>query len=134
MRDQIKPTKDEVIDLERSFWDAIQQKDGRRARELVGETSLVVGSNGVMSVSKDKMSEMALAGDWTLESYRFEDVEVTVPAVDVAIIAYTVAEKVTIKAKSQHLRAADSSTWVRGGNGWECHAHSETLLSEKEAG
>ena len=29
------------------------------------------------------------------------------------------------------MRAADSSTWIRGPNGWECHAHSETVLQDK---
>ena len=51
-----------------------------------------------------------------------------VPAPDVAIIAYTLRQNVTMGGKKQELRAADSSTWVRGAKGWECHAHSETFL------
>ena len=33
-----------------------------------------------------------------------------------------------MNGKPAEMRAADSSTWVRGPKGWECHAHSETLL------
>jgi len=69
-------------------------------------------------------------GHWTLEAYEFGDVEVITPAPDVAIIAYTVKQKVTMDGKQQELRAADSSTWIRGNDGWECHAHSETFLQD----
>ncbi len=75
------------------------------------------------------MGKMTEDGDWTLDSYDFEDIEVVTPAPDVAIIAYTVKQKVTMKGKAQELRAADSSTWIRGPKGWECHAHSETFLT-----
>lgn len=29
---------------------------------------------------------------------------------------------------TKEFRAANSSTWVQGPQGWECHAHSETIL------
>ena len=71
---------------------------------------------------------MTEEGNWTLESYAFEDVEVSTPSPDVALIAYTVRQDVTMDGKPDSLRAADSSVWIRGKNGWECHAHSETFL------
>jgi hypothetical protein len=79
------------------------------------------------------MGKMTEQGDWSLESYSFADVEVATPAPDVAIIAYTVTQKVTMGGKKQELHAADSSTWVRGEDGWECHAHSETFLQDAKA-
>jgi hypothetical protein len=30
---------------------------------------------------------------------------------------------------TQDRRSAAASTWVRGKNGWECHAHSETVIA-----
>ena len=59
--------------------------------------------------------------------------EVSTPTPDVAIIAYTVRQRVKMDGKTQDLRAADSSTWIRGKEGWECHAHSEAFLTEKQA-
>jgi hypothetical protein len=123
------PSKDEIIALEKSYWDAMKRKDGARAAQLSGKTSLVTGARGVSSIPKDKMGKMTESGDWTLESYDFDDVEVTVPTPDVAIIAYKVHQKVTMDGKPQDLHAADSSTWIRGLAGWECHAHSETMLT-----
>ena len=120
--------KDEIIALEKDYWDAMKRKDGKRASQLSGKVSLTTGARGVTSIPKDKMGKMTEEGDWTLESYKFEDVEVITPAPDVAIIAYKVTQKVTMGGKPQELQAADSSTWIRGADGWECHAHSETIL------
>lgn len=133
MSDVSTPTSDEVIALEKSYWDAIKAKDGRRTAELSGQTSLVTGARGVMSIAKDKMGKMTEEGGWALHSYEFDDVEVATPAPNVAIIAYTVRQSVTMNGKSSELRAVDSSTWVRGPSGWECHAHSETFLDGKKA-
>ena len=133
MTEHAKPSKEEIVALEKSYWDAIKKKDGKRAAALSGKTSLVTGARGVMSIPKTKMGEMTESGDWTLETYDFDDVEVTIPAPDVAIIAYTVQQKVTMDGLTQDMRAADSSTWLRGADGWECHAHSETFLEGKAA-
>ena len=121
-------TSNEIIALERSYWDAMKQKDGPRAAALSGKTSLVTGARGVMSIAKAQMGKMTEEGDWTLDDYAFEDVKVTAPAPDVAIIAYKVRQEVTMKGEAKSFEAADSSTWVRGADGWECHAHSETIL------
>ena len=125
-----KPTKDEIVALETSYWDAMKEKDGARTSALSGKISLLTGAQGVMRIAKSKMGKMTEDGKWTLESYAFDDVEVTMPAPDVAIIAYTVKQKVAMDGKSQTLHAADSSTWLRGVDGWECHAHSETFLKD----
>jgi hypothetical protein len=133
MSDREKLTKDEVIALEKSYWDAMKKKDGDKTAALSGKTSLVTGMRGVMRIPRDKMGAMTEEGDWTLESYAFDDVEVAVPAPDVAIIAYTVRQKVTLKGEPVEMRAADSSTWVRGADGWACHAHSEAVLEKEPA-
>lgn len=125
-----KPTRDEIIALETSYWDAMKAKDGDRTAALSGATSLVTGLGGVMSIPKDKMARMTEEGDWELESYSFDDVEVCTPTPDVAIIAYTVRQKITMKGKPREIHAADSSTWIRGEDGWACHAHTETILRD----
>jgi hypothetical protein len=128
MSNHAKPTKNEIIGLEKSFWDAMKTKDGKRSAELSGKTSLVTGAQGVMNIPKSKMGKMTEDGKWTLESYSFDNVEVSTPAPDVAIIAYTVRQQITMDGRPQEMHAADSSTWINGSNGWECHAHSETIL------
>src|SRR4051812_24411437 len=114
---QFTPTADEIIALETSYWEAMKAKDGRRASELSGEAAIVSGAQGVMRIPKARMSQMTESGDWTLESYAFDDIEIATPTPDVAIIAYTVRQKVTLKGQSKDLRAADSSIWIRGAQG-----------------
>jgi hypothetical protein len=123
------PTRDEIVALEKSYWDAMKAKDGKKTAALSGKSSLVTGTQGVMRIEKDKMAEMTEEGKWTLESYAFDDVEVSTPSPDVALIAYTVSQSMTMDGKPKTMRAADSSVWIRGSNGWECHAHSETVLN-----
>lgn len=125
-----KATKDEIVALENDYWDAMKRKDGKRTSHLSGKLALTTSARGVRAIPKAKMGEMTENGDWTLNSYAFEDVEVVTPADDVAIIAYKVKQSVTMDGKSQDMRAAEISTWVRGADGWECHAHSETFLQD----
>jgi ketosteroid isomerase-like protein len=132
MTAHIKSEKEEIVALEKSYWDAMKRKDGRRTGELSGDPALVTGPQGVMKVPKAKMAKMTEEGDWTLESYAFDNVEVSTPAPNVAIITYTVEQKVKMKNEPQTMRAADSSTWIRGANGWECFAHSESLLKDEK--
>ena len=127
------PTNADILKLETSYWDAMKAKDGNRTAELSGETSVVTGSQGVVSIAKEKMGEMTERGDWELLSYEFDDVEVSIPTPDVAIIGYKVRQKVKLKGKEQDLHAVDSSTWLRSENGWQCYAHSETILSDDKA-
>ena len=126
------PTEKEIIALEASYWDAMKAKDGTAAASLCANTSLVTGAKGVMAIEKAKMGKMTEDGNWKLMSYRFEDVRVVTPTPDVAIIAYKVHQKVVMDGKSADLHAADSSTWLRGKAGWECHAHSESCLEPAE--
>jgi ketosteroid isomerase-like protein len=121
---------EDIIALERSYWDAMQAKDGMATAALSADPALVTGAKGVMSIAKDRMGAMTEAGSWQLLSYDFDNVQVIVPAPDVAIIAYTVSQKVRMDGKTAERTSADSSTWLRGKNGWECHAHSETFLED----
>lgn len=123
-------TKEEIVSLEKDYWNAMKRKDGKRTSQLSGKVALTTSARGVTTIPKAKMGKMTEDENWTLESYEFDDVEVVVPAADVAIIAYTVKQNVTMDGKKQELRAADTSTWIRGADGWECHAHSETFLQD----
>lgn len=124
------PTKDEILKLETSYWEAMKAKDGKKAAALSGDPSLVSGQQGIMRIPRDKMATMTESGDWELLSYAFDDVQFEAPNPDVAIIAYKVRQKVRLKGKEQEFTAADLSMWVRGDDGWTCHAHSETILKE----
>ncbi len=128
MPDHAPPTRDEVIAMEKRYWTAVMAQDGDRAAELSADPSVIAGPRGVMSVPRNEMSAMTKAGGWRLNAFDFEDVEVTIPAPDVAVIAYTLHQNITMNGEARTMRAADCSTWVRSESGWRCCAHSETLL------
>lgn len=130
--DHSAPTPDDIVTLEKSYWNAMMAKDGKAAAALSGDPSLVTGARGVMSIDKTKMGKMTEDGDWQLKSYTFDDVRVSIPAPDVAIIVYKVHQSMVMGGKPVDLHAADSSTWLRGKTGWECHAHSETYLDKAQ--
>lgn len=133
MSDRSSPTDAEILALETAYWEAMKAKDGKRSAELSGEISLVTGVHGVSSIPRVDMGAMTGDGDWELHSYSFDDVKVSAPAPNVAIIAYTVRQKMTMNGKTAERRAADSSTWIKGAGGWQCHAHSETFLDDGKA-
>lgn len=128
MANKTYPTHDDILALETSYWDAMKRKDGKETATLSGKTSLVTGAKGVMSIEKAKMGAMTEDRNHELRSYQLEDVQVLTPAPDVAIIAYTARLSVVADGKPMEMRAADSSTWVRGAQGWACYGHSETVL------
>jgi hypothetical protein len=49
---------------------------------------------------------------------------------DVAIVAYTVHEDLTVEGKPVSLDAAESSTWVRRDGNWLCAMHTEALTGD----
>lgn len=120
--------RDRIIALEHDFWKAVQAKDGSATAALSGDTALVTGVRGVMAIARDKMGGMTETDGWTLDSYDLQGFEVVFPTDDVAITAYEVRQKITANGETREFRAADSSTWVNGPDGWTCHAHSETPL------
>ncbi|MCB1341153.1 MAG: nuclear transport factor 2 family protein [Pseudooceanicola sp.] len=121
-------TKEEIVALERAYWDGMKAKDGKATARLSGDPSLVTGARGVMTIPRAKMGKMTSESDWQLHDHALEDVEVVTPAPDVAVIGYVARQWVTIDGKQQECKAADSSTWVRSGKDWTCVAHSETML------
>lgn len=126
---QEHPTEDEIVALETSYWNALCRKDGVTTSRLSSDQALVTGKQGLMAVSKEAMKTMTEDGKWTLNSYHFDDVRFLSPAPDVAILAYTVTQNVTMNGRTETQRAANSSTWIRGSQGWQCCAHSESALA-----
>src|SRR5215475_5455564 len=118
----------EIIDLERRFWSAIRDRNASAASSMVGDTCIVTGAQGHGAIDRAMFAKMMEAPLWTLHEFSFEKENVIFPTDDVAIIAYTVTEKLTVEGKPLTLRAADASTWVKRGSQWLCALHTESVL------
>jgi len=118
----------ELIGLEHQYWQAIKDGDFNAALRLTDEPCVVAGAQGVAEIDKASFEKMMRAATYTLESFRLgNDIKVRMLSDDVAIVAYTVHEKLTVDGKPVTLEAADASTWIRRGDSWRCALHTESL-------
>ena len=120
----------EIVDLETRFWNAIRDNDASVASTLVSETCLLTGAQGHSAINRGMFAKMMDSPSWALHEFTLTKPEVLFPSDDVAIIAYTVTEKLTVEGKPVTLQAADASTWVHQGGRWLCALHTESVLGD----
>ena len=125
--------KQQIIDLETRFWQSMKDKDVPTAQAMIADDCLVTGPMGTMRVDPVKYGQLTRDGQWTLDEFKFSDVDVIFPTDDVAVIAYKVHQTGELKDRPMDIHAADSTTWVRDGNSWKCALHTETILQPEPA-
>jgi uncharacterized protein (TIGR02246 family) len=120
----------ELLDLEKQYWQAIQEKDADAAMRLTDEECIVTGAQGVGKMNRQNLSQMLKDAPYTLNAFELKDPEVRQLRDDVAILAYKVHEELTVDGKPVKLDAADASTWVRRDGRWLCALHTESLTGD----
>jgi hypothetical protein len=121
----------EILDLERRYWEAMQARDVRTAVALTDFPCLIAGASGVRSVDQRSYEKMMTGASWRILEFEIEDgAEGRQLTDDVAVVVYRVREEMTVDGKPVTLRAADSSVWVRRGDGWRCAAHTEAVAGD----
>ena len=122
-----KSVENQLIELEKQYWDAIKNKDVATAARLTDDPCLIAGSHGIARVSKEQFPSIMRAATYTLHDFELKDTEVRLLSDDVAILAYKVHEELTVEGKPLSLDASDSSTWVKRDGRWVCALHTESL-------
>ena len=123
--------ENELVDLERQFWQAIKDKNVEAAMQLTDDTCIVTGAQGAASIDRKAFAGMLNSPAWTLNEFEFVgDVEARAITDDVAIVAYKVREQLTVDGKPLTLDAADASTWVRRDGRWVCALHTESIAGD----
>lgn len=119
-----------LLDVERRFWDAMQEKDGRTAADMTDDTCIVVGAQGVNAITPQAMETMTHEGPWQLQRYSLADDSAVVRMIgdDVALVAYNVHTQVTMDGKPMPFDANDASVWVRRDGEWRCAMHAEAVV------
>lgn len=120
----------EIIELEKRFWQTMIDRDVETAVDLMADTCIVTGAQGVASIDRAGFARMMKGGAWDLHAFWLDDVQVSTPAPDVAVIGYKVREKLTVEGRPLTLEAADASTWVRQDGKWLCTLHTESVLGD----
>lgn len=123
---------DELVDVERRFWNAMQGKDAAAASELTDDGCVIVGAQGVSAIDAKTMGKLTREGSWELEEFSFDEKtrQVRFLTDDIAIVAYGVKEKVVVDGKRLPIEANDSSVWVRRDGQWRCALHTESLAGD----
>jgi hypothetical protein len=121
----------ELLGLEREYWQAIKSKDVDAAMRLTDDPCIVTGAQGVGEIDRQGLAMMMTKASYTLNDFEIaEDAHVRLLRDDVAIVAYKVRENLTVEGKPLTLEASDSSTWVRRGGRWLCALHTESLAGD----
>ena len=120
----------DILALEREYWDSIITKNSEVAARLTADESIIVGAQGVGTVSKKQIGSMVQSTDWRLRSYSFGDVKFNAPDDQTALIAYSVKEDLEVDGKPLTLEANDSSVWIRRDGTWVCVMHTEAVKGD----
>ena len=125
------PIEQELLALEKQYWQAIKDKDADTAMRLSDDPCIVTGAQGVGRIDRPTMARMMEAASYTLHGFTIgDDAHVRLLGDDVAVLAYNVHEELTVEGKPVTLDAADASTWVRRNGRWLCALHTESLKGD----
>ncbi|MFI5243451.1 MAG: nuclear transport factor 2 family protein [Gemmatimonadales bacterium] len=122
----------ELLDVDRGFWDAMKKKDGGAAAGMTDDGCIVVGAQGVSAIDASAMGKMTTEGKWELEEFTFNEKTRQVRFItdDVAVVGYTVNERVVVDGKPMDIEANDSSVWIHRDGEWRCALHTESLAGD----
>lgn len=126
-----KTVEQELLALEKQYWQAIKDKDAEAAMRLTDDPCFVTGAQGIGRIDRQALGNMMKTAPYTLRDFTVDDdAQVRLLRDDVAILAYSVHEELTVDGKSVTLDAADSSTWVRRDGRWVCALHTEAITGD----
>jgi hypothetical protein len=126
-----KTIEAELLELEKRYWQALKDGDVDTATRLTDDPCIVTGAQGVEHLDRQTLAAMLKAAPYSLHRFELkDDAQVRLLRDDVAIVAYTVREELTVEGKPVTLEAADTSTWVRRDGGWVCAMHTEAIAGD----
>jgi ketosteroid isomerase-like protein len=121
----------ELLELERQYWRAIQSQDYEAALRLTDDPCLVTGAQGAARLDQPTFRRMMTDAPWRVREFTIaDDAEVRQLSDDVAVLAYTVRQQLTVDGEPIAFAAAEASTWVRRGDRWVCALHAEAIVGD----
>jgi hypothetical protein len=123
--------EDEIVDLERRYWEALRDGDEETPTKLSDDPCIVAGAQGIASLDRRAVAHMMKEASWKLERFEIDpNVQIRVIGDDVAVLAYKVHEDVAVDGRLLTLEASDTSTWVKRDGRWVCAMHTEALAGD----
>jgi len=122
----------ELLAIERQYWDALKDRDARTVGRLTAEDCTVAGASGVSGFDPQAIRKFVDAASYTIKDYRIDPQTMRINRIrdDVVSIAYGVHEDLEVEGKPVKVDAFDTSVWMKGDNGWTCALHTESLKGD----
>lgn len=119
----------QLIELEKKYWQAMQDHDLKTAVSLTDFPCIVAGERGVQAIDQKQFEQMFNSHNEDIVEFDFEDTpEVRMLGPDTAVIAYKIQSVVNKEGQERPMKAIDTSTWIRRGEKWVCAMHTEIML------
>ncbi len=121
----------ELLELERQYWQAMQNGDVEAAVELTDFPCIISGPSGIGAIDEATFTGMMKNPTYEILSVELDhDAKVRLIRDDVAIVAYKVHEELTVEGEPVAIDARDSSTWVKRNGKWLCALHTEAIAGD----
>jgi len=121
----------ELLSLERRYWQALKDKDADTAAGLTDDQCILTGAQGVSRIDKSTFAAMMQGASWAIVDFDIgDDVQIRLLSDDSAVLAYTVHEALTVDGQRVAIDAADASAWVRRDGQWLCALHTESIAGD----
>lgn len=127
-------SQDEIMDLERRFWQSMQDMDIDAAVALLDEQSTSVSGWGIHHFGPAEYRAMAQSGGARITAFELSDARVIFPLPDMAVATYTAKQSFTMDGKSHDMVVYDTTTWVRKDGKWLACAHTESAGQKPPTG
>ena len=122
----------ELLALERSYWDALKDRDHRTVGRLTAEDSTTAGPSGISTVGPQSIVKMLESQPYPLKGYRIDQQSTRINRLsdEIVAISYPVHAELEIDGKPVGLDAFDTSVWQKTDNGWTCVVHTEAIKGD----
>jgi ketosteroid isomerase-like protein len=122
-------TKEDVFALEKSYWEAMKNRDAGTIGRLTDDTCIVVGQQGVEKMDRQAAVDMFKSMPMQITSYTLGEPQITHVGDDIALIAYRASMEFSDGGEKKQNEAYESSVWVRRNGSWVCPLHVETPVA-----
>jgi hypothetical protein len=128
---QTSNVEKQLLELERQYWQAMQDRNVEAAVKLTEFPCIVAGASGTMRVERPAFEKMMHDSTYRIRKIELDpDAEVRLLTDEVAVVAYKMTEEVTVDGEKLTLESADASTWVRRNGTWRCAVHTESIQGD----
>ena len=115
--------------LEIGTWEAVQRHDAKAFAAVCLPDCLEIYGDGTVLTIKEVLDQVQ---DTNIVDYKIEDLAVTFPAANTALVRYRIWAKVTYKGQenpAQWMYA--TAVWVKQGKAWKAACYQETPIPKK---